>query len=78
MSQKPSVGRIVHFHDHSPDAGVAIRAYAAIVVGVRDDVVDLFVMWPDNFGIRPAVREGDAATHGTWSWPPHVPPTKET
>ena len=75
MEQKPTIGRVVHYH--LIDDGTIVPA---IIVDVHSNVaVDLFVMNPHqtvggaipNTGyFERFVTTGE--TNGCWSWPPRT------
>ena len=81
MSQKPSVGRIVHYHPYGTEAfsslslrQVAAREpFAAIVTAVSSDIhVELTVFRP---GSAPEPTHGSVpygTEPGCWSWPERV------
>lgn len=86
--QKPSLGRVVHYHFAGRDGATVTRP--AIVVHVWDDAtVNLQVFFdgandaigPGDLGWRTSVRFGAPPTDGTgilspsWTWPPFVAPT---
>lgn len=69
---KPTVGRIVHFHDQSNGKG---QPYPAIVTHVwSDDCVNLYVIgdgsFPTSLGLQTSVLLGNGP--GQWSWPERV------
>lgn len=65
MSQKPSVGRIVHVNDHG-------ETRPGIIVGVRpDDTIDLTVFRP--YGETMALAGASQGTaNAQWRWPERV------
>lgn len=69
MSQKPSIGRIVHFHEEG-------GPYAAIITAVNDDgTVELATMGRNSLYFQHGVSEGAPEvqpTKGCWTWPPKV------
>lgn len=65
--QTPSVGRIVHYHEDYAEG----KTFAAVIVAVVDDVVNL-VAW-NEFGKQISVlnvKQGDI--QGQWNWPPRI------
>ena len=80
MEQKPSIGRIVHFHPYPPQArhkddpeAQARFVFAAIIVYVNTDgTVNLHTFHPTNGGttFREHVQQGEG--EGQWQWPPRV------
>lgn len=70
MEQKPSIGRIVHFHD---DDGTHVAA----IVAVASDpwIVDLRTISfdPANDRGHSAIRYDMDGSNGTWRWPSRVP-----
>lgn len=70
MSQKPSVGRIVHYLPYG-----AAAPLAAIITRINEDeTVNLTVFASDQIGAAVMrftyVSEGEY--FGQWSWPPRV------
>lgn len=62
---KPTVGRIVHYHEIF---GLESLCRAAVVTFVHDDAVSLAVFGADTaLTGRLGVRQGDEP--GTWHWP---------
>jgi hypothetical protein len=79
MDQKPSVGRIVHFHHAASDGSGAVTLAAIVVKVFTDDCVNLQVLNDgytqlDTQGsgvvLRTSVARGDGPYQ--WSWPPRV------
>ena len=77
--QKPTVGRVVHYH-HTKD-GTTVTTLAAIVVKVFSDTcVNLQVLndgYTDDLGGNVALRTSvtQAGEYGApygWSWPPRA------
>jgi hypothetical protein len=71
--QKPSIGRIVHYHQPEEPA-----ALPAIITHVHSETCVSLVGFtafpptgPGTF-IRASVILTDKAEPGCWSWPPHV------
>lgn len=66
---KPSIGRIVHFHD---DGG----PYAAIVAAVNDDgTLELATLGRNSLYFQHGVHEAadpSAPAKRTWTWPPRA------
>lgn len=74
MSQKPTVGRTVHYHSYgSPGGEFKPMPRAAIITEVfSDEEVQVFVMNPTGlFFNRVSYSEGPKP--GCWSWPPRAP-----
>ncbi|NGP62728.1 hypothetical protein FLT15_31675 [Paenibacillus thiaminolyticus] len=65
MNQKPSIGRIVHYHVEDCEPLAAI-----ITAVVADKVVDLCVFAPDGISFQKNVLYGE--DDARWSWPPRV------
>jgi hypothetical protein len=86
MDQKPTVGRIVHYHSYgTPGGEFKPEPRAAVVTGVYPEIdpasgvghhpagpehVDLFVMNPTGIFLNRAVRYSETPKPGCWSWPP--------
>lgn len=74
MAQSPSIGRMVHFHE---DGG----PYPAIITALNPDgTVELATFGRNSLYFQHNVSmggpDGTAASKGTWTWPPFVPPSK--
>lgn len=73
--QKPSIGRVVHYHRYgSPDGTHKPEPSAAVVTKVLDESTNrcqLFVMNPNGlyFNDTPFSEEPKP---GHWNWPPKV------
>lgn len=77
MTQKPSVGRIVHYHSYgTPGGEYKSTARAAIVTATypenEPDYVDICVLNPEGMFFNRAVKFSEEPTPGCWSWPPRV------
>ncbi len=75
MSQKPTVGRSVHYQAHgSPDGTHKPAPRAATITEVISDTeVGLCVMNPTGlFFNRSHLDESETPKGGTWHWPPRV------
>ena len=76
--QKPTVGRIVHYHSYgTPGGEFKPEPRAAIVTHVNDDgTIDLCAVNPTGLFFNRNVSMGgpDGATPqpGCWNWPPRV------
>ena len=74
--QKPSVGRIVHYHTRGSADGVfQPTEFAGIVTQAHGDIgdgmtVDLVTFGPTGMRFEVGVECGENA--GQWSWPPRV------
>lgn len=80
-SQRPSIGRIVHYTPVSRPDGDDSKAapYPAIITHVfSDTVVNLHVFSDGSFRLSSAERTPTSvsmgASPGTWQWPPYTPP----
>jgi len=77
-SQKPSVGRIVHYQsfgtlggEYTPQPRAAI--IAAVVDDEAGDLVDLVVLNPGGlFFNRCRQAPNDVPKPGCWNWPPRI------
>lgn len=70
MSQQPSVGRIVHFHEEG-------GPYAAIIAAVNPDgTLELATLGRNSLYFQHNVPAGGPAASvpmkGCWTWPPRV------
>lgn len=69
--QKPSIGRIVHFHEEG-------GPYAAIVTAINPDgTVELATLGRNSLYYQHNIpfsgaSEGKENSKGTWSWPPRA------
>lgn len=76
-AQKPSVGRVVHYH--LPDSKKT-QPYAAVITHVWSDTcVNLCIMQDGSYPASTKyptsvnlLRNGDAVSGPCWSWPPRV------
>lgn len=75
---RPSVGRIVHYHNVNNEGG---KPYAAIVTAVPDEnagnptsEATLAVMTPSGgrFAITVSENQTSAEVNEWWEWPPRV------
>jgi len=69
---KPTVGRIVHYHNTSPRQGN--RPYAAIIVAAEGEQITLSVMAPEggrfNANLTSTEGQRDVDEAEWWVWPP--------
>lgn len=83
MSQKPSVGRIVHYVSYgTPGGEYTSQCRAAIITGVPgpadldsrdvDMPVDLAVLNPTGMFFNRCKHDEDGKAGGTWHWPERV------
>jgi len=77
MSQKPTVGRAVHFHHSRIVEGAAAGPYAATVTAVNDDGrPSLAVFGRSHLFFRQEVRHRDDPARPVaadfWDWPPRA------
>ncbi|MBN1210659.1 MAG: hypothetical protein JXB05_37775 [Myxococcaceae bacterium] len=77
MSQKPSIGRIVHFVMPAiPSINKPPESHAALVTGVNDDGTVSLTAFPPGkmaYTVENASEGPDAAgTGGHWTWPPRT------
>ncbi|UIN38332.1 hypothetical protein [Methylobacterium oryzae] len=78
--QRPSVGRIVHYHPRDAErVSISDQPYGAIVTGVFEagdgaDICSLTVFAPGRKAepLPECVREGGPDQPGTWPFPPRV------
>jgi len=72
--QKPSVGRMVHYHSYgTPGGEYKPEARAATITQVNEDgTVGLFIMNPTGLFFPTSVKYSDEPKPGHWSWPPRV------
>lgn len=70
--QKPSVGRIVHYHSYgSPGGEFKSEPRAAVIAGVHDDgECDVVVFNPTGLFFNNKCKYSADPKPGTWSWPP--------
>lgn len=69
--QKPSVGRIVHYH------GIDGPPRAAIVTATCPEndpelTVDICILCPSSMFFNRAVKFSEEPKPGCWTWPPRV------
>lgn len=71
MEQKPSVGRIVHYHAPANDDHPA-NILAALITQINPETgkVSLMMFGPMGFGYRLDVEQGDGPSQ--WDWPKRV------
>lgn len=73
-TQKPTIGRIVHYQDHgSPDGTHKSEPRAAIITKVHSDTcVDLCGLNPTGmfFNSSCLFDGSDTPCGGSWHWPP--------
>lgn len=75
MSQTPSVGRIVHFHQPPERETLGDQRYhAAIITRVHSpQLVDVRVFFADGqVGMRTSISDIAGSTGGWWAWPERV------
>lgn len=79
MEQKPSIGRIVHYHSYGTPGGefkseprAAIITELARVEETGEPVVGLCVMNPTGLFLNRGVSYSEQPKAGHWSWPPRV------
>lgn len=69
MEQKPSVGRVVHFHEEG-------GPYPALITAVNEDgSVELATFGKNSLYFQHGVHElpaPNAPMKGVWTWPPKV------
>ena len=74
-TQKPSVGRIVHYQAYGPPGGEYKSVpRAAIITAVYDaaSVIDLCAITPTGFFFNQKCLYDADGKGGTWRWPPRV------
>ena len=73
MTQKPSIGRTVHYTSYgTPGGEFGKECRAAVVTELQgDDIVGLCVMNPTGLFFHDAAYS-DAHKGGTWHWPERV------
>jgi hypothetical protein len=73
MTQKPSIGRIVHYQRYgSPDGEHKAEPSPAVITKVfSDEEVGLFVINPDGVYFNITLYSEEPKP-GRWSWPPRV------
>lgn len=83
MTQKPTVGRVVHYHSYGTPGGEYLpEARAAIITAIpeeipyhwrdRSDPVSLCVLNPTGMFFNELVAFSEEPAPGHWSWPPRV------
>lgn len=80
--QKPSIGRIVHYHSYGTPGGEYLPAPRAAIVtaiegavevdGVETQFLSLAILNPTGMFFNVAVPSSDEPKPGHWSWPPRV------
>lgn len=73
-SQKPSVGRIVHYQSFgTPGGEYKSVPRAAVVTQVNDDgSVGLCILNPTGQFFNPVTQYSEEPKPGCWNWPPKV------
>lgn len=70
MAQKPSIGRIVHYHQ---DDAIHPGPLAALVTGVSDHTtLHLRVFTSNGDFVKTLVPSAQEPTPGHWNWPPRA------
>lgn len=81
MSQKPSIGRIVHYHSYGTPGGEFLpEPRAAIITEVKPSpdpewgewIASLAVLNPTGIFFNENVRFSEEPQPGRWSWPPRI------
>jgi hypothetical protein len=76
MDQKPSIGRIVHYHAYgTPGGEFKSVPRAAVVTDIVDEAEEIGVCVLNPSGIffhRVKHAPGDVPLAGHWNWPPKV------
>lgn len=68
---KPTIGRIVHFHDNQHAAPYGPGPFAAIVMAVDGTTVTLWVLFPAPGSPREITNVPFERASGVyWAWPP--------
>lgn len=75
-TQKPSVGRIVHYVSYgTPGGEYKSKCRAAIITEtneIQEDQVNLAVLNPTGMFFNVSLRDEDTKVGGTWHWPERV------
>ena len=74
-TQKPTVGRIVHYQSFgTPKGEYKSKPIAAVVTQVNDDngSVGLCILNPTGMFFNTSVQYSEEPAPGHWSWPPRA------
>lgn len=74
MEQKPSIGRIVHYHRWTTGGDHKSEPYAAVITKILNEEkkeCQIFVMNPNGVYFNEAPY-ADEPKPGHWNWPPRV------
>lgn len=73
-TQKPSVGRVVHYQSYGTPGGEHLpEPRAAIVTSISaEGHISLAVLSPTGMFFNPSVLFSEEPKPGHWNWPPRV------